>query len=213
MIFVAKASRCDQPQQAISRTRRLQIAPACIRRVFEIDHIAQTMQTDDGTLYVTQSSSGGDGVNSVRGGEGVPGVGWLKTMSQLLEANRMHVIDIFRLANLTAPASMGPQADEPLELGQPDFSRAPPGLSAPAVANPVAGTIPAQPLLAPAFTRAAVELIGDVSRVPNRPHRPPRASSAYRASCRHARHRTFLPMSARGSRRPRGAMCRHRARR
>lgn len=100
-------------------------------RVFEIDHIVQTMQTDDGTLYVTQSSSGGDGVNSVRlgrrGSAGVPAVGWLKTMSQLLESNRMHVIDIFGLANLTAPASMGPQADEPLELGTPDLSRAPPG--------------------------------------------------------------------------------------
>jgi hypothetical protein len=100
-------------------------------RVFEIDHIVQTMQTGDGTLYVTQSSSGGDGVNSVRlgrrGSQGVAAVGWLKSTSQLLEANRMHVIDIFRLANLTAPALAAPGADEPYELGKPDLSRAPPG--------------------------------------------------------------------------------------
>jgi hypothetical protein len=99
-------------------------------RVFEIDHIVQTMQTGDGTLYVTQSSSSGDGVNRVRLGrrasEGAPGVGWLSSTSRLLEANRMHVIDIFRLANL-APPPVGPAEEEPLELSEPDLSLAPPG--------------------------------------------------------------------------------------
>lgn len=101
-------------------------------RVFEIDHIVQTMQTGDGTLYVTQSSSSGDGVNRVRlgrrGSEGAPGVGWLGSTSWQLEANRMHVIDIFRLANLAPPSPIGPQVDEEaLELSEPDLSLAPPG--------------------------------------------------------------------------------------
>jgi hypothetical protein len=101
-------------------------------RVFEIDHIVQTMKTADGTLYVTQSSSSGDGVNRVRlgrrGSEGAPGVGWLSSTSPQLEANRMHVIDIFRLANLAPRPSSEPQDDEKyLELSDPDLSLAMPG--------------------------------------------------------------------------------------
>jgi hypothetical protein len=101
-------------------------------RVFEIDHIVMTMQTDDGTLYITQSSGSGDGVNRVRLGRrasaGAPGVGWLSTMSGLIDRNRMHVIDIFRLAQLAppppAPAAIVPQS---LELAEPDLSVAQPG--------------------------------------------------------------------------------------
>lgn len=104
------------------------------QRVFEIDHIVQTMQVD-GTLYITQSSSSGDGVNRVRLGrrssEGAPGVGWLSSVSSLIDNNRMHIIDVFRLANLgpAPPAAPGeaPPSPEALELPEPDLSVAPPG--------------------------------------------------------------------------------------
>lgn len=88
-------------------------------RVFEIDHIVQTMSSANGSMHVTQSSSGGGGVNSVRLED------WLEKAMGLIARYRLHVVDIFALANL-AP-ERGIEGTEELELPEPDLSRALPG--------------------------------------------------------------------------------------
>jgi hypothetical protein len=88
-------------------------------RVFEIDHIVQTMSSTDGLLRVTQSSSGGGGVNSV------PLDDWLERAQELISRNRLHVVDIFALANLVQDRDL--DGSDQLELPELDVSRALPG--------------------------------------------------------------------------------------
>lgn len=81
-------------------------------RVFEIDHIVQTVTNEQGKLYVSQSSSGGGGVNNVRLD------GWLGSIEGLRSRNRVHVVDIFGLA------SVAPQVDietNPADLVLPEL--------------------------------------------------------------------------------------------
>lgn len=90
-------------------------------RVFEIDHIVQTVRSPEGTLYITQSSSGGGGVNRVKL------VDWLKGRIETLRAaHRVHVADILGLGG--DASVMGATADRrDLELPELDTSRTPAG--------------------------------------------------------------------------------------
>jgi hypothetical protein len=90
-------------------------------RVFEIDHIVQTMHDPaGGALFVTQSSSGGNGVNKV------PLDDWLERVKTLRDGNRLHVVDLFTLG---APKQKGfwRHSAKSLELKALDTSRTPPG--------------------------------------------------------------------------------------
>lgn len=89
-------------------------------RVFEIDHIVQTMAASDGTLLVTQSSSGGGGVNRAKLRDWLSG-----RIDELRAANRVHVVDVFGLASGMAPMA-APRRDI-TELPELDVSRTPPG--------------------------------------------------------------------------------------
>ena len=70
-------------------------------------------------MRVTQSSSGGGGVNSV------PLDDWLERAMELIFGYRLHVVDIFALATLARERGM--DGAEELELPEPDLSRALPG--------------------------------------------------------------------------------------
>lgn len=94
-------------------------------RVFEIDHIVQTVQDPaaDGKMYITQSSSGGGGVNKVPLSE------WLQgRVATLCASNRLHVVDAFSLA---APKRrrirMWRPSPASLELKPLDTARTPAG--------------------------------------------------------------------------------------
>jgi hypothetical protein len=89
-------------------------------RVFEIDHIVQTVTSPTGVMYATQSSSGGGGVNRVKL------AGWLEQAATVIATNRAHVVDIFQLAVLTGPAAAGGQPAR-LELDAPDTANTPAG--------------------------------------------------------------------------------------
>ena len=91
-------------------------------RVFEIDHIVQTVTSPTGVMYATQSSSGGGGVNRVKL------AGWLEQAATVIATNRAHVVDIFQLTVLTGPAgaaAAGPA--QGLELDAPDTANTPAG--------------------------------------------------------------------------------------
>lgn len=94
-------------------------------RVFEIDHIVQTVQepTPDGKMYITQSSSGGGGVNKVALDE------WLQgKVGTLCASNRVHVIDAFSLCRpKQRRIRMWRPSPASLELKALDTSRTPPG--------------------------------------------------------------------------------------
>lgn len=89
-------------------------------RVFEIDHIVQTMQDPaSNAMFITQSS-GGQGVNKV------PLADWLERVKNLRDGNRLHVVDVFSLG---APKqrSFWRHSAKSLELKPLDTSRTPPG--------------------------------------------------------------------------------------
>ena len=88
-------------------------------RVYEIDHIVQTVASPAGTLWITQSSSSGGGVNRAKL------EGWLASMSRLASENRLHVVDIFALAALVRPALETVQPG--LELPELDVAETPAG--------------------------------------------------------------------------------------
>ena len=96
-------------------------------RVFEIDHIVQTVVDPKGNLCITQSSSGGGGVNMIDFATWIGGAAVLK----LLNNNRLHVFDVFRIANLDALHTFeidgveAPPAD--LEIPEQDVSETPAG--------------------------------------------------------------------------------------
>ena len=90
-------------------------------RVFEIDHIVQTMADGNGEIFVTQSSSGGGGVNFLRRDA------WLRGQVETLRSrNRLHVVDIFALGQ---PQTLreAPMEKELLDLPELDVSRTPAG--------------------------------------------------------------------------------------
>jgi hypothetical protein len=88
-------------------------------RVFGIDHIVQTMSGSSGSMRITQSSSGGGGVNSMSLDS------WLDNVGVLSSKNRVHVVDIFALAELARAREIAPPLD--LKLPELDASRALPG--------------------------------------------------------------------------------------
>ncbi len=94
------------------------------QRVFEIDHIVQTMASPEGTNYITQSSSGGNGVNRMAMKDLLSG-----KIERLRAANRLHVVDLFAVADLQPPGpGPTPQATpQALELPELDVSETPAG--------------------------------------------------------------------------------------
>lgn len=88
-------------------------------RVFEIDHIVQTMAGAGGQLFITQSS-GGNGVNKKDLHT------WLAGVENLRASNRLHVIDLLALARATAGAE-AESAGQTLELPELDTSKTPAG--------------------------------------------------------------------------------------
>lgn len=90
-------------------------------RVFEIDHIVQTMQSPDGALYITQSSSSGGGVNKVLLQE------WLRGTEKQRVDNRLHVVDAFSLCASPGAAGSRGLGSASLELEELDTSSTPAG--------------------------------------------------------------------------------------
>lgn len=90
-------------------------------RVFEIDHIVQTVRSPDGVLFITQSSSGGGGVNRVRHTDWMQG-----RIDELRQSHRVHVIDIFGLADAMTAMS-APRGGPALVLPELDVSATPAG--------------------------------------------------------------------------------------
>jgi hypothetical protein len=91
-------------------------------RVFEIDHIVETMQAPDGSLHITQSSSGGGGVNKVALEE------WLRGKADTLRAaNRLHVVDAFSMCAAPSRFRLWRSSPAALELKDLDTSRTPAG--------------------------------------------------------------------------------------
>jgi hypothetical protein len=90
-------------------------------RVFEIDHIVLSMQDPgSGAMFVTQSSSGGNGVNKV------PMSDWLERVKNRRDANRLHVVDVFSLGS-PKQRTFWRHSAKSLELKPLDTSRTPPG--------------------------------------------------------------------------------------